>query len=255
MSEHITVREPEVMQALRFLQDPRVLNAPRQQKESFLVSKGLSSAEISQALARADAAQPFLSPPPTTTVWSMVATAGAFIAAMGAGAFLYRMWKDQEPAKPQAEVKEELEELKSMLRDMSASQEVRSKDQFKLLKEIATKHVDTPVTRKPASSIVIDAPACTARSEDELIAELQQSAVFPTVQMILQNLIAYPGDDKYRKVNLANNRFKDKIASGIGLEVLKIAGFSKDGEMLCYPSSDLSDAERILHALDLVVGA
>lgn len=249
------VREPEVLQALRFLQDPRVLNAPRQQKESFLVSKGLSSAEVSQALARADAALPFLSPPPSTSVWSMVATAGAFVAAMGAGAFLYQLWKDQEPPAPQTDLKEAIEELRASLRDMSVSQEVRSKDQLKLLKEIVAQQQPTEILRKPASSIILDVPACYERAEDDLIAELRESAVLPTVLMILQNLIAYPTEDKYRKVNLSNARFKEKIANGVGFDVLRVAGFVKVGDSLNYTNSDLSDAERVLHALESVAGA
>jgi Pex14 N-terminal domain/PUB domain len=271
MTDSQPAREQEVVQALRFLQDPRVLNAPRQQKESFLVSKGLTQHEISQALARADAALPFLSAPvgPPESLWSMIGTTAAFVAAMGAGAFFYQLWLDHNAQSRQVtrddkELLEQMQELKRAVRDLSAASEYRSKEQLKVVKELVGSQSTLQTTdRKPASSIMMTSPDTTASvlseepkiedvSEEELIRELKTSQSLPTVQMLLQNLVAYPGDDKYRKINLASDRFKIKIGSGPGLELLKAVGFMHAGDLLTFPreSGLISEVERILLALE-----
>jgi PUB domain len=79
---------------------------------------------------------------------------------------------------------------------------------------------------------------------------LKETASFPTVQMLLQNLIAYPDDEKYRKVNLSNERFKTKLATGPGYEVMLKAGFVLNDDCLCFPKdAPLTSAERILQLL------
>jgi len=260
MSDSQSVREQEVVQALRFLNDPRVISSPRQEKETFLVSKGLTQPEIAQALARADAALPFLSPPlpPTEGLWSAVATTAAFLAAMGAGAFLYQLWlNNREPVK-QLDPSSELSEVKSAIEELSVKSEIRGNEQTKLLKELVANQV-LPVSaeRKPASSIFISTPATTTSSPaevvsiEELARELRLTASLPTVQMILQNLVSYPDDDKYRKVNLANDRFKSKISSGPGFELLKQAGFVLTGEILTFSkTSDMAGVEQVLLSLE-----
>eukprot|EP00439_Symbiodinium_sp_Y106_P022833 s5837_g2.t2 len=66
-----------------------------------------------------------------------------------------------------------------------------------------------------------------------------------TVSMILQNLVANPGQERYREVNLSSARFKETFSdSSAAVELLKVAGFEVSEAGLRGPER-LAEAERL----------
>lgn len=75
-----------------------------------------------------------------------------------------------------------------------------------------------------------------------------------TLSMILQNLVANPGQERYREVNLSSARFKETFSdSSAAVELLKVAGFEDSEAGLRGPAERLAEAERLRDILQDVL--
>jgi hypothetical protein len=96
-----------------------------------------------------------------------------------------------------------------------------------------------------------DSPAVmNIRSYDEVLNEIRENPCLPTVMLVLQNVVNHPDEERFSRVSLSNRRFREKLATGVGLEFLKFAGFTEDRGCLVFRGNQttaekaLSDLER-----------
>lgn len=287
------VRTNEIAQASRFLNDPRIQNTPLEAKENFLRSKGLTDAEIRQAMSQVIfPAQAVALRAEGSSIWGLVGSLGGFVAAMATGAFLYDMWmqKTREEISCSQSVESPpqlVEEILKTLKEMAVRQEQRQAEHARMLKDLTTAvaelRTERTMNRKVGGSVILsrsssaqeklqdsdlfDNRVVSAKIEDERIADEVRSPVLerianelkkhpsrPTVIMILQNLVSHFEDERFRRINLSSARFKEKIGQGVPLEVLKAAGFVLENNALCFSKEKKLEAvSDVLKILEEVV--
>ena len=242
--------------------------------------------EISTALARADAALAFLLPRDRQK-GSLIGFISSVLTAVAAGIYLYRIWQEYQGKKDEEDrakfekkcdrdISDPAEALKTdliaILRQHSTEQQIRHREQISMLKSVLVALADQKEGRrmKLAGGIQVDSVMIqsgdqvqeTAQeqnlstpqqpSSSHLISQVRDSNCHPTVCMVIQNILAHPEDDRYRKIQLSNPRFKSKISAGPGLEVLLNAGFVQLGDVLVFEDRNLEKLEKILVELESV---
>jgi Pex14 N-terminal domain/PUB domain len=275
-----------VQQAIAFLKDPRIQSAAVSQKEAFLKAKGLSAEDIANAIKLAGESSGLLPPvmlPRSEAVfdfYGFLLTVGGVLAAMGTGALLYHLWDEQRKTT-------EKEELK-LLQQIIAKLEHRHVDQMSVLREIqlallkesakrkegvdsmvteiihypprtysrnSQRPTEPPSEQLPALQVLATSPRDSAASDSvdikQLVNALFESPAKPTIQMLLDNLLGHPDDDKYGRINLSNPRFKEKLTTGPAFEVMKYVGFEMNENLLVYKGpSEFTKAKEVLDLLD-----
>ena len=264
-----TIRDFEVSQAVRFLQDKRVRDAPISQKQTFLKTKGLTDSEVSNAIARADAAAAFTLPDQSGSLTAGIGILGGLISICASAAYLYKLWKDYQNNQSETFCEEKVvkqpenennksSEVVNLLRQVIVNQERIHKEQSTLLKGLTVIVSELSNRKKIAGSICVADALIEKESEplppvsQEMIADVLDSSCLPTLLMVLNNLVQYPDEERYRKISLTNARFKKQLGEGCGFEILKCVGFQVNKDFMILPKErDVKPIEQLLVDLDM----
>jgi len=183
------VREDQVVQAIRFLQDSRTQSASQQEKESFLRQKGLTDGEIAAAISRSTAPQsslpfqenaiqrPIYVPPPVVEepiLWSAIKSIFGAVGAIAIGVIGYQYYlestsKSEEKqdnrdslvspwrsSSPDDQVSfERMERLAASVEALKSEQALRHKELILSIRELTSVMKETR-GRKPGGTVVMD---------------------------------------------------------------------------------------------------
>ena len=189
------LREDRILQALKFLSDPRTRSASQQDKERFLRQKGLTENEIEASFSRANSAstssqslsfndpapafRPVYLPPQTVDepiIWAAIKSIFSAVGAMAIGVLGYHQYLDvnrmkenehgtcdnsnnflgeDRCASTSAFITED--QLNEVLKTIKAEQEIKHKELMLSIRELSSSIVPTRLyERKPGGSVVVE---------------------------------------------------------------------------------------------------
>ena len=192
---HQGLREDRVLQALRFLADPRTRSASQQEKEQFLRQKGITETEIAAAFSRANpstisslqtsplndptaASRPLFIPPPILqepVLWSAIKSIFTAVGAIAIGVLGYHMYlegnrkKDYDSTEcddaklfhsheknAHSSCLVDEDRLTEAIKKLQTEQELRHKELLLSIRELSSAiNSSSDSARKPGGSVVL----------------------------------------------------------------------------------------------------
>ena len=171
------IREDQVVQAVRFLMDPRTSSSSQSDRESFLRQKGLTDAEIAAAISRANPALVQSSshvyvPAPISDepiIWSALKSIFSAIGSVAIGVVGYHMYAQHPPSEQPTYFPEKkndsYEKLSTAISELASLQELRHKEILMMIKSDKGAKLGLSL-QLPDDAVPVLAPARNALIED-----------------------------------------------------------------------------------------
>jgi hypothetical protein len=261
----MSLREDQIIQAVKFLTDSRTQSASTGDKESFLRHKGLTEPEIAAAMQRA-AAVPFLPRVASASsmnmeepiLWAAIKSIFSALGAMAIGVIGYQAYQDATrvtttgvtPAhldvsgddRNSALIGSEAEErIMEVIRQMKADQALRHTEILQRLREVSELVRESKGSnRKAGVSVVLDHNVSTVEEKVESATPSTEAVNTRSESFVIADLVAkaiaagqdstlilvLSSIDKNKRLNKLNQRFA-KLA---GSALLKYCGYNETDE-------------------------
>ena len=262
-----SIREDQVVQAIRFLRDQRTQTATQQEKEAFLRQKGLTDAEIAAAISRCNPPaqsvggnyhessiqRPIYVPPPIVEepiLWSAIKSIFGALGAVAIGVIGYQYYLEstkkhqlEDPGSPlskwksnadESENAQRIDRLATSVEALKSEQALRHKELILSIREL-TNVLKNSNVRKPGGTVV---------EADSIAVTDSLPLIEPVIEPILESVdilsevssLRESGLDTTLQLVLTSldknkklNKTNPRFANFSGNKLLQLAGF-KEGE-------------------------